>query len=107
MLIIENQPTTFEVERAWGSESEEARERFDRNQQRADRLSLDSCLICGRGVKPGNGSQVHLIGGGSTALRRDLEPADVGEDEAGDMGFWTLGPECQRLVPAAYRQPIK
>lgn len=98
-------PTTFEVDQAWGGAPGEGWDRYDFNVARAESAGLDACVICGRGVKANSGSQVHFVHGGNSAVRNDLTPAEVGEEGSGDMGYWTLGPECQKKVPSAYRHP--
>jgi len=75
------------------------------NQHKRRRLAaargLESCELCGRGVRPLQGWAVHAIHGG--AYLADL----VNEspiDDRGDMGWWILGPECGRKVPETHRR---
>lgn len=91
MSALESKPATFEVEKAWSKD--------------LDVSPSDQCVCCGRDVAAGKGHDIHFVFGGPDALRRDLEPADVDEDGRGDMGIWTIGPECARRVPSAYLRP--
>lgn len=60
----------------------------------------EQCELCGRGVRPGSGWLVHAVNGGN-------EVADVNEEvaqEAGEMGWWLLGPECGKKIPSNFRR---
>lgn len=60
---------------------------------------LDPCEFCGRGVRPDQGWWVHAIDGGHTLI--DLSEQYV--PDAGDMGWWILGPECGKQIPKEFR----
>lgn len=58
------------------------------------------CLICGRVIRDQKtATHVHLLTTGDLASRG--EP--VTEEE--DQGFFPVGPECARRLPAAFRFP--
>ena len=60
--------------------------------------SSDACLICGKPLNPRTAPRVHCVDG--TVLL--IAPIGQDADEAGDMGYWSVGPDCARLVPANY-----
>lgn len=92
-------PRTFEITGAWGSDSEQRREEYDR---RSNIQGNDNpCVFCGRKVNPTRGFSVHMVHGGQYALHRDDETAYV--SDGGDMGWWAIGSECAKRVPAEYR----
>jgi len=58
------------------------------------------CLICGRPIRDvKTATHVHLLTTGDLASRD--EP--VAEEE--DQGFFPVGPECAKLLPAFFRFP--
>lgn len=69
------------------------------NEDRAYSRGLEPCATCGRGVKPGSGWVVEVVGGGSSIAR----PGTADNSDAGYMGAWVLGPECGRHIPLAFR----
>lgn len=61
--------------------------------------SGDGCVICGRAVDVKRAAYVHLLTTGELASKD--EP--VADDE--DQGFFPIGPECAKRLPAAFRFP--
>lgn len=64
------------------------------------------CAVCGRETsKNSDGQGVYVAHGGSDLLH----PADIEIDDepAGFMGWWAIGTECIKKVPAEYRVGLK
>jgi hypothetical protein len=64
----------------------------------SDGTRLHECLLCGRAVDPQKARLVHLIGGGYYAIPTDQEY----EEMDSDLGWWELGRDCARKLPANY-----
>jgi len=59
------------------------------------------CLICGRLIRDARAAtHVHLLTTGELA---DKNEESIPEEE--DQGFFPVGPECARRLPAAFRFP--
>lgn len=65
-----------------------------------DRLRVEDgsgCAVCQRKVNEATAVWIHLTAYGAI-------PADAEYDhEASDQGWYPLGPDCAKLIPAAYR----
>ena len=62
------------------------------------------CVVCGRETsKNSKGLGVIVAEGGSSLLH----PDDEDTDPAGFMGWWAVGTECIKKVPAEYRTTLK
>lgn len=62
------------------------------------------CAVCGRETsKNSNGMGVIVTDGGLSLLH----PDDDDSDSAGFMGWWAIGTECIKKVPAEYRVGLK
>lgn len=77
--------------------SEHAQQRITKAEQAGNRW----CSVCGNALRPENAQVVRIIHGGSSYLHPEDEARYT--DDGGDMGSWDLGPECARMVPAAFR----
>lgn len=66
------------------------------------------CYLCLREVKPGKeGTWVHVGEGGAVILARgERSPNGQNEDGAGGMGWFPVGSDCVKHVPAEYRFKI-
>jgi hypothetical protein len=66
-----------------------------------NKVGFLSCVFCGRDTsKQGNSSGVMVSGGGATIIHpEDYDKAIDG----GDMGWFPVGSECIKSVPAAFR----
>jgi hypothetical protein len=64
---------------------------FNYNQERAG--DLPTCARCGRGLVNPAGS-VHVIDGGGVVLHPEDEK--LYNDQASDLGFWSVGSECAK-----------
>lgn len=61
-----------------------------------------SCINCGRDTsKQGNSNGVYIVGGGEWIAHPDQPEFNDG----GDMGWFPVGSECIKKVPAEYRTP--
>ena len=69
-------------------------------------FSTTHCLLCGRKLRVpmrGHAYEVHCVNG----WLREIVPVDQPFDnEASDMGFWPVGPECFRKLPPEYARRI-
>jgi hypothetical protein len=66
----------------------------------------EPCALCGRRIsKEGaeTGWWVEMGGGSDLFFHRDAQP-DI--NDPGYMGFFPLGPECAKKIPATHRQKI-
>lgn len=64
---------------------------------RGDRGYL-TCLLCDRPVNHQSAVWVHEVEGGGL-----LAPADLDyQNEAADLGWWMVGPDCAARIPAGY-----
>lgn len=62
------------------------------------------CVVCGRETsKNSKGLGVIVAEGGSSLLH----PDDEDTDPAGFMGWWAVGSECIKKVPAEYRTTLE
>ena len=61
----------------------------------------DFCLLCGRPLDRRTARLVHCVDGGFVAIPYAQEYSN----EAADMGAWSIGPDCARLLPPAYTVP--
>lgn len=73
----------------------------DQFRRRAGSRGTDdrACLLCQRPLAPGFQLSVHAVAGTITRLIPADQPYD---DEMADMGWWSVGPECAKRLPAAY-----
>lgn len=55
--------------------------------------TLPQCSMCGRPLK-GKTSLVHYLTNGMITTERDA---------SNTQGFWEIGPECGKKIPAAFR----
>lgn len=77
---------------------------IERRRAKAAREGLRfQCEACGRGLRDGSGYNVVIVDGGFKALAPALWGEPEIEEDSGYMGMYDLGPECGKLVPAAYR----
>jgi hypothetical protein len=81
-------------------------ETYEKRYASAQNKGLEPCTICGRGVAEGKGFLVMGINGGDFLAADQWEAweADTNADHAGDMGYWILGSECGKKIPADYRK---
>lgn len=90
---------TFDVEGAWSNE-----DRADKTRSQGG----EPCVVCGRRVSSG-ALQVHFVQGGSEALAKHEEEAYELEglnNNGGDMGWWSIGSDCAKNIPAKYLTKI-
>ena len=64
-------------------------------------LANGFCIICSRKVKLNNDMMVHCVNGSPYEIVRVDEPAES-IHEAGDMGWWDIGPDCAKKLPEGY-----
>jgi len=64
-------------------------------------LSDYNCIICSRKVRKGNKLMVHCVNGSPYEIVKVNEPAE-NIHEAGDMGWWDIGPDCAKKLPEGY-----
>lgn len=57
------------------------------------------CVLCGKGVESPTAPKVRVIAGGGR-FATQLECGE-GIDEAEDMGWWSVGPHCKRVLDRA------
>lgn len=58
------------------------------------------CAVCGRNVRPGNGSMIHLHRGGSVIVTEEEATAlNLAGEEGGDLGGYAIGDNCLRRYP--------
>ena len=57
----------------------------------------EPCFICGREVNPSTAQVVHLMTDGR------LAPADAVVPMHNDQGWFSVGPECAKAIPVAFR----
>lgn len=57
------------------------------------------CDKCGRGVNPDTGWAIEVVEGGAEICR----PRAGDDTDSGYMGWWVLGSECAKKVPATHR----
>lgn len=76
------------------------------NEAAEDRMFLERqkgymafCDKCGRGVNPDTGWAIEVVKGGAEICR----PRAGDETDSGYMGWWVLGSECAKQVPATHR----
>lgn len=86
--------------------TEVGEETYEKRYAAAQKKELEPCTICGRGVAEGKGFLVMAINGGEFLATDQWEAweADKNVDHAGDMGYWILGSECGKKIPADYRK---
>lgn len=63
---------------------------------------VDVCFVCGRGMtEKGRESawHIHLVDGGIGIAHNTNDS----EDDDGEMGYFPIGSECAKKVPADYR----
>lgn len=78
----------------------------DRYQQREARQSLGflACIACGRDTsKQGNSQGVCVTGGGGLIIKQ--QDYDRFPHGGGDMGWFPVGAECIKQIPADFRAP--
>lgn len=64
--------------------------------------SFLSCIICGRDTsKQGNSNGVHVGAGGASIIHP--EDIHLERDDAGWMGWFPIGSECIKAIPAEFR----
>ncbi len=61
-------------------------------------FDYSNCILCGKPVKV-NTPKVHAVNGDITAIARTDE---TNIHEAGDMGWWSIGPDCANRLPDEY-----
>lgn len=81
-------------------------ETYEKRYLSAQNKGLEPCTICGRGVAEGKGFLVMAVNGGQflEAQQWDAWEADTTVNHAGDMGYWILGSECGKKIPANFRK---
>jgi len=62
------------------------------------------CAVCGRETGITTLSMGVIVAEGGSSL---LHPDDEDTDPAGFMGWWAIGSECIKKVPAEYRTPLR
>lgn len=66
---------------------------------KVDTPDPDRCLLCQKAIKdPRKASKVHMVDGGFVLIPTEQEYTN----EAAEMGWWTVGPDCARKLPAGY-----
>jgi len=71
---------------------------YHRNSMIAEDKGLMPCCICGKGTKPGTARRwLRVIRGGS-----EFALPNAPDDGSGEMGFYPVGPECRKTLPAAF-----
>ncbi len=88
---------TFQVDSMWSQRWTKAGQN---RYEKAANAGLEPCELCGRGVRVGQGFMVHATNGGNELADLTVEY----EPNAGDMGWWVLGPECGRKIPAKFKK---
>jgi hypothetical protein len=64
-------------------------------------VDSSACLLCQRPLARPPRLWVHCVSGDiRLAAPVDADPDDI--DEAGDMGWWPVGADCGKHLPAAY-----
>jgi hypothetical protein len=85
-----------------------AKHNSDRSQNRitkAEDAGDPWCTVCGAKLNLDRAQRVRIVGGGALVLHPDdVAEYDSRPYDGGDMGEWLTGPECARLVPAAFRR---
>ena len=94
------QPTAIPVPDALWDRQDSPR--YETNARKAGEAGLESCTACGRGLNPATAKTLEVVDGGDV-LRADLTGD---QSSSGYMGAWVVGPECAKMVPAAYRRPL-
>lgn len=61
----------------------------------------DRCIVCGKRV--GANAIWVVLGEGGDVLIAPENDEDAMATDSGYMGWWPVGPECGRTVPAEYR----
>ena len=64
-------------------------------------IGYDACILCGRDTDRHLG--VVVGDGGFVIIHRDDIDIEEQGDPAGYMGFFPIGPECIKQIPAEYR----
>lgn len=75
----------------------------DANEQRRTTKHTEACFVCNKGMTDAvldNGWWVHVSGGAS------LVPIGSDVDEVADMGYFPVGSECAKKIPAEYRTKL-
>lgn len=68
--------------------------------------SFLSCIACGRATsKNGDSLGVIVTNGGSSIVHPEDLDADYAADPGGGMGWFPVGRECIKRVPAEFRLP--
>lgn len=63
-------------------------------------VTSEACLLCQKPIKDwGRSASVHCVEGTVTLI---VPAAQDYTDEAADMGWWPVGPECAKKLPAGY-----
>lgn len=77
-------------------------EQIERNRERGGKPNTEPCLVCGRDVKDVLKHQVHFATDGT------LFPVDEDNENHPDtQGWFPVGPECAKKLPAGYVTGIK
>lgn len=77
---------------------------FERNatyERNAERSSGEPCARCGKEVKGLGAGQIHLTGD-DTLAPVELADEDFPHDAVYDMGWFSVGPDCAKKLPAGY-----
>ena len=75
-----------------------------RAKEEANKVGFSSCIHCGRNTsKQGKSLGVCVSGGGSVIVHPD--DYDSYPHEGGDMGWFPVGSECIRQIPADFHAP--
>ena len=62
----------------------------------------EPCVLCGEPLRTAK-YEAHVVAGGAEFATGDTP---FNEDDAGDMGWYFVGPECARKIPLAYRSAV-
>jgi hypothetical protein len=78
---------------------------FEINLPMTDEVGAEGCGMCGRSMRGKQRWQVRMVDGGGV-----LVPPDTPEDQidpAGDLGFWYIGSECAKKIPARFKHKVE
>lgn len=68
---------------------------------KVDSPDYDRCILCQKAIKdPRKAGTVHMVDGGFSVI----PVAQPYDNEAAEMGWWNIGPECARKLPTEYIQ---
>lgn len=65
--------------------------------------SWDECHVCGRPLNPERISFLVHMSTGNTLYPKSITDAEAEAYPEGDQGWFPVGPECAKKIPAAYK----